>query len=70
MILLVQFFAWLWSKRPGQPCRHVHYRERRWLQGTCPMVHFECKDCGYEDRGHVHAESERETDSWTGVTET
>lgn len=30
------------------------------------MVHFECKDCGHEDRGHVYGD----TEGWTGVTET
>ena len=50
-----------------EPCRHLHYIERRWLDATgCPWVHFHCKDCGYDDRGHVHGDSE----GWEGTTET
>lgn len=50
----------------GARCRHVHYVENRWIQDGTPYVSFRCKDCDYQDRGHVHGD----TDGWEGHTET
>ncbi len=69
MILLFQFFAWLWSLREQMgPCKHVHYRETRSFtyDGT-PWRVFDCKDCGYFDRGHVYCDR---ADWDVGETET
>lgn len=63
--MIGRFLRWLF--RIKEPCQHLRYREDRWLSadGT-PMVHFQCKDCGYSSGGHVHGDS----DNWAGTTET
>ncbi len=58
ILLTCKFFAWLWSKRPFQPCRHRHFtcHQTFTFDGT-PWSIFECHDCGYFDRGHVYGPS-------------
>lgn len=46
-------------------CMHENYRVRRWVQDNTPFQHFVCLDCGFEDRGHVHGDTEDwETAGW------
>lgn len=66
---LLRVFQQLRNRVTGREveCDHKrHWIEKRWLDsdGT-PMVHFYCRECGFVDRGHVHAEPE----GWAGTTE-
>jgi len=53
---LEQFRSW---RKKRKKCEHdTDFRSRTYLSpdGT-PMIDFECFKCGWEDQGHVYADS-------------
>lgn len=45
-----------WCKRKPKRCDHATATISKWLDKGCPMVEITCGECGYHDRGHVHAD--------------
>jgi len=46
------------TKKFQSTCKHPNLVEWKWIDnGTC-MIGQECRDCGFFDCGHVHADPE------------
>ncbi len=68
MKYIVRIIGWvLWKfGYLEKKCEHKRFTRKQWFDsdGT-PMVYFNCWDCGYNDRGHVHGDPEQmRKDGW------
>jgi hypothetical protein len=66
---MLRWIKSLFCREQRCPCNRNTWNRCWHLSDGTPMTHFICRDCGYQDRGHVHDNCSEPDPYWDGEVE-